>query len=53
MFRTTVPGLYAAGDVSATTPPSVATAIAAGSTAAKTIVQDLVEELYPARGTEH
>jgi thioredoxin reductase len=47
MFRTTVHGLYAAGDVSATTPPSVATAIAAGSTPAKAIVHDLVEELYP------
>lgn len=45
MFRTSVAGLYAAGDVSATTPPSVATAIAAGSNAAKTIVHDLVEEL--------
>jgi thioredoxin reductase len=47
MFRTSVPGLYAAGDASATAPPSVATAIAAGSTAAKTIVHDLVEEVYP------
>ncbi|MPZ71237.1 MAG: NAD(P)/FAD-dependent oxidoreductase, partial [Actinobacteria bacterium] len=47
MFRTTVAGLYAAGDISATPPPSVATAIAAGSTAAKAIVHDLVEELYP------
>lgn len=50
MFRTSVPGLYAAGDASATAPPSVATAIAAGSTAAKTIVHDLVEELYPVPG---
>ena len=49
MFRTSVPGLYAAGDASATTPPSVATAIAAGSTAGKAIVHDFVEELYPAR----
>jgi thioredoxin reductase len=47
MFRTSVRGLYAAGDISATAPPSVATAIAAGSTAAKTIVHDLVEEMYP------
>lgn len=44
MFRTTVKGLYAAGDVSATAPPSVASAIAAGSTAAKTIVHDLALE---------
>jgi thioredoxin reductase len=46
MFRTPVRGLYAAGDITATAPPSVATAIAAGSTAAKTIVHDRVEELY-------
>jgi thioredoxin reductase len=50
MFRTSVKGLYAAGDVSATTPPSVAAAIAAGSAAAKTIVHDLVEALYPSEG---
>lgn len=50
MFRTSVKGLYAAGDISVTAPPSVsvATAMAAGSTAAKAIVQDLVGELYPA-----
>jgi thioredoxin reductase len=48
MCRTTVPGLFAAGDVGATVPPSVATAIAAGSTAAKTIVHDLIGESYPA-----
>jgi thioredoxin reductase len=48
MCRTSVAGLYAAGDISAMSPPSVATAIAAGSTAAKTIVHDLVEELYSA-----
>lgn len=48
MSRTSVPGLYAAGDISAITPPSVATAIGAGSTAAKAIVHDLVGELYPA-----
>jgi thioredoxin reductase len=50
-FRTTVTGLYAAGDVSATVPPSVASAIAAGSTAAKTVVHDLVQELYPSPTT--
>lgn len=48
MFRTTVRGLYAAGDISATAPPSVATAIAAGSTAAKAIVHDFIQDLYPA-----
>jgi thioredoxin reductase len=47
MFRTSVPGLFAAGDVSATAPPSVAVAIAAGSTAAKAIVHDLVTETFP------
>ncbi len=43
MFRTSVPGLYAAGDVG-TRSPSVATAIAAGSDAAKTIVHDLLAD---------
>jgi thioredoxin reductase len=53
MFRTSVKGLYAAGDVCATAPPSVATAIAAGSTAAKTIVHYLVGELYPDQPTDN
>jgi thioredoxin reductase len=46
-FRTSVKRLYAAGDVSTTGPPSVASAIAAGSMAAKTIVHDLVQEMHP------
>jgi thioredoxin reductase len=40
-FHTSVPGLFAAGDVSAQM-PSVANAVAAGSTAAAMIVQDLI-----------
>jgi thioredoxin reductase len=40
MFRTTVPGLFAAGDVAGEM-PSVANAVAAGSKAAGTIVHDL------------
>jgi thioredoxin reductase len=47
MFRTSVPGLFAAGDAATNAPPSVATAVAAGSTAAKAIVHDLREEAYP------
>jgi thioredoxin reductase len=39
-FHTNVPGLLAAGDVSPRM-PSVANAVAAGSSAAATIVQDL------------
>lgn len=46
-WRTTVPGLAAAGDVSVPM-PSVANAIAAGSTAAATIVHGLMEEAWPA-----
>jgi thioredoxin reductase len=46
MFRTSVPGLYAAGDVAMFSAPSVATAVAAGSAAAKTIVHDLLAEAY-------
>jgi thioredoxin reductase len=42
MCRTSVPRLYAAGDLGAHVLPSVATAVAAGSAAAKAIVQDLV-----------
>ena len=41
MFQTSVPGLYAAGDAVVQQAPSVATAIAAGSTEAATLVQSL------------
>ncbi len=44
-FHTSVPGLLAAGDASAQM-PSVANAIAAGSTAAAMIVQDLMAEAH-------
>jgi thioredoxin reductase len=44
-MRTSVPGLSAAGDVSAQM-PSVANAVAAGSTAAAMIVHDLVAETH-------
>lgn len=44
-FQTTVPGLSAAGDVG-TQPPSVAHALAAGSTAAAMIVQGLVAQAH-------
>ena len=43
MYRTSVPGVFAAGDVSAQR-PQVATAIAAGSAAAASIVMSLMEE---------
>ena len=43
MLRTTASGLFAAGDVSAKM-PSVANAIAAGSTAAAVVVHDLMSE---------
>ena len=43
MFGTSVPGLFAAGDVSAKM-PSVANAIAAGSSAAAAIVHDSLDE---------
>jgi len=46
-YGTSVRGLYAAGDVSAQALPSVAGAVAAGSDAAKAIVQDLVAEAFP------
>jgi thioredoxin reductase len=45
MFRTSVPRLYAAGDVAGDALPSVASAIAAGAAAAKAIVQDLTRDL--------
>ena len=44
-FRTTVPGLWAAGDVVAAM-PSVASSVAAGSTAAAMIVQDVLAEAH-------
>jgi len=45
MFGTTVPGLFAAGDVSPRM-PSVANAVAAGSSAAAMIVHDLMNEAH-------
>lgn len=45
MGRTSVPGLFAAGDLGAQS-PSVADAVAAGSTTARTIVLDLLAEAY-------
>jgi thioredoxin reductase len=44
MFHTSEPGLYAAGDAVVQQAPSVATAIAAGSTAAATLIQSLAAE---------
>ncbi len=41
MFQTSVPGLFAAGDVVVQQAPSVAAAIAAGSTAAASLVQNV------------
>ena len=46
MLHTSVPGLSAAGDVSTQAVPSVANAIAAGSSAAAMIVQGLVAEAH-------
>ncbi len=45
MHHTTVPGLFAAGDVSAQM-PSVANSVAAGSTAAAMVVHSLMTETY-------
>lgn len=45
MFQTTAPGLSAAGDVCSQM-PSMANAVAAGSSAAATIVHSLVSEAY-------
>ena len=45
-FHTSVPGLFAAGDASSQM-PSVANAVAAGSSAAAMIVHDLVAEAHP------
>jgi thioredoxin reductase len=44
MFQTSEPGLYAAGDAVVQQAPSVATAIAAGSTAAAMLIQSLAAE---------
>jgi len=46
MFHTSVPGLFAAGDVSSQLLPSVANAVAAGSSAAGMIVHGLVSEAH-------
>ncbi|WP_421120953.1 NAD(P)/FAD-dependent oxidoreductase [Aquihabitans daechungensis] len=46
MFATSVPGLFAAGDLGAAM-PSVANAVAAGSNAAAAIVHSLIEERHP------
>ena len=46
MFHTSVPGLSAAGDVSTQAVPSVANAVAAGSSAAAMIVQGLMAEAH-------
>jgi thioredoxin reductase len=45
MFHTSAPGLSAAGDLSSQM-PSVANAVAAGSTAAAMIVHDLMAEAH-------
>jgi thioredoxin reductase len=44
LCRTTTPGLFAAGDLSTVLPPSVASAIAAGSLAGMSIVQSLLSD---------
>ena len=46
MLHTSVPGLSAAGDVSTQAVPSVANAVAAGSSAAAMIVQGLMAEAH-------
>jgi hypothetical protein len=46
MFHTSVPGLFAAGDVSTQAVPSVANAVAAGSSASAMIVQALMAEAH-------
>jgi thioredoxin reductase len=50
-WRTAVPGLFAAGDVSAQL-PQVAAAAAAGSLAATAVVQSLLADDYGVAGTE-
>jgi len=44
LCRTSTPGVFAAGDVSTQLPPSVASAIAAGSLAAMSVVQSLLAD---------
>ena len=44
LCRTTTPGVFAAGDLSAQLPPSVASAIAAGSLAGMSVVQSLLAD---------
>jgi thioredoxin reductase len=51
MLQTSVPGLCAAGDTVVQQAPSVATAIAAGSTAAAMLVQSLAAEGQSQTGT--
>jgi thioredoxin reductase len=46
MFATTVPGLFAAGDLGASM-PSVANAVAAGSNAAAGVVHSLIADRHP------
>ncbi|MCV7398644.1 NAD(P)/FAD-dependent oxidoreductase [Mycobacterium fragae] len=45
LYRTTVPGVFAAGDTIATQMPQVAAAIATGSLAAASVVQSLAEDV--------
>ncbi len=49
MFQTSVPGLFAAGDLGSQM-PSVANAVAAGASAAAMIVHDMVAEAHGLRG---
>jgi thioredoxin reductase len=44
LCRTTAPGVFAAGDLSTQLPPQVASAIAAGSLAAVSVVQSLLAD---------
>jgi thioredoxin reductase len=44
LCRTSTPGVFAAGDVSTQLPPSVASALAAGSLAAMSVVQSLLAD---------
>jgi thioredoxin reductase len=53
MFHTRVPGLSAAGDVSSQQLPSVANAVAAGSSAAAIIVHGLMSEAHGLTAASH
>jgi thioredoxin reductase len=46
LCRTTTPGVFAAGDLSTQLPPSVASAIAAGSLAGMSVVQSLLADEF-------